>query len=274
MRFVYWFIDRVDVAGVVTFLAGAGTLKLLQLFSQGGSRLRLRLRERRRWYERLGRLRADVSRGYFEQELGLAAAFRRQAGDGDYVEHIYPHRWFFVQALTDNQDRVAFYSVTSRNTDFRPAIWPTSTSLRSVPVIPHPALGDFTFEDAFPDHGPDGIAALFNGATATSFYDESYYVGNPGHYLTFLVAMNDAGHYFFDLGEAVSEPLFAAPIHIGRLAGDISDEDVNAFLGRDSVRRFRSMARPNCYGIIGQTLGFGQPLPVFVGPNRTQVRTL
>lgn len=274
MQIVEWFIDRVDVGGVVTFLAGAATLKLLQLASQGGSRLRRRLRERGQWYDRLAKLRADVSLKYFEQELGLAAAFRRHVGDDDYVEHIYPHRWFFVQALTDGQDRVTFYSVTSREGDFRPPVWPTTTSSSNVPAIPHADLGSFSFADAFPDHDPGGIAAFFSGATAPSFYDESYYVGNPGQYLTFLVAMNDAGHYFFDIREAVSEELFAAEIRVGRPAGDLDNENVTRYLDRDAVQRFRSLARPNSYGIIGQTFPFGKLLPVYVGPERTQVRTL
>lgn len=59
MQLVDWIVDRVDVAGVVTFLAGAATLKLLQLASQGGSRLRRRLWERGEWYDRLAKLLDD-----------------------------------------------------------------------------------------------------------------------------------------------------------------------------------------------------------------------
>lgn len=269
-----WIFEHVDLAGVVTFLAGALALAVLQWMGRALIEARRRLRAREAWYERLGRLRPDVALGYFEQELGLNHAFRNMI-KGGYVEYIYPHKWFFVQALTNAEGRVVLYSVTTRDGDFTPDVWPTSTSPLSRPAIPHPRLGSVTFADVFPTQTPDGVRAFFSGATAPSFYVESYSLGNPGHYLTYLVGLNDAGHHSFDLADAYREELLAPEVRLGRLDARYDGSgDILSYIKLDHVSRFRSIAKPNTYGIMGQSFPGGEGLHVYLGPDRTQVRTL
>lgn len=271
MDIAEWIQDQLDLGGLITALVGALVLAIGQWLWRivvGAGR---RLRERKGWYERLLHLRTDVSLEYFEQELDLRAAFRRSV-DG-LVELIYPHKWFFVQALTNPEDVVVFYSVTSRDEKFQPPIWPSSTSPQNVPAIPHHELGSMTFCETFPDVSVGGVAAFFSGATAPSFFVEVYYGASPGYYLTYVVAINDAGFGFFDFSEVYSEDLFTHEVKLGRAFGDAHDsEDIQSFLSQPHIEKFRSVARPNCYGIIGQT--FVGALPSYVGRNPIQVRTL
>ena len=273
MDIAEWFQDQLDLAGLVTALLGALILAIAQRIRRllvGAGR---RLRGRKDWYERLTRLRTDVSLEYFEQELGLHHAFRTPSGM--FVELIYPHKWFFVQALVNSDGVVAFYALTSRDKDFQPPIWPTSTSPQSVPAVPHQPLGSVPFAETWHNMRADGAAAFFSGATANTFYFESHGGGNPGNYLGYVVAYNDAGHSFFDFAEVYSEDLFTQEMRVGRAAADYDDVDnVEAFLAQPQIERFRSGACPNTYGIIGQTYPFKEPLPRYVGPDRIQVRTL
>lgn len=274
MTVIEWIADHVDLAGFVTFLAGAVALALLQWLARALVKARYHLGKRNEWYGRLERLRTDVALGYFEQELGLSHAFRNAVADG-YVEYIYPHKWFFVQAVTNADDQIVMYSVTARSGDFAPRVWPTSTSPRSRPAIPNPRLGSVSFAEMFRGQTPDGIRAFFSGATAPSFYMESYSIGTPGYYLTYLIGLNDAGHYFFEISDAYSEELLAPEVNLGRLAARYDNEsDIADYLLQEHVGRFRSLAKPNAYGIIGQLFPATEPLRVYLGPDRTQVRTL
>lgn len=272
MQLVEWVTERVAVGDVITFLAGAALLGIFQWLWRGLAGARRRLMARRELYGRLWKLRTDVARAYFEQELGLSHAFRTVIGR--YTEYVYPHRWFFVQCLTDEDDNVVFYSVTSRDPEFTPAIWPSSASPKNVPAIPHHPLGSVPFAEVFEDHTPDGMLALFSGATAPSTYVESYYLGNPGLYLTYLIGLNDAGHYSFDLGTACSPELLSREVKVGALGGLGLDDEVSELLSRDYILKFRRIARPNTFGMLGQSFPHGQVLPVYLGPNRTQVRAL
>ncbi len=272
MRIVEWLGDRVAVEDIITLVAGAALLGLFQWLRRGAARARRRLLERREWYARLSKLRTDVARAYFEQELCLSHAFRTVIGR--FTEHVYPHKWFFVQCLTDEHDNVVFYSVTSRDAEFTPAIWPSSASPDNVPAIPHERLGSVPFAEIFPDHVPNGVLAFFSGATAPSTYVESYYLGNPGLYLTYLIGLNDAGHYSFDMAAAYSPELVSPEVRIGRLGEFDGGGDSSEFLSRDYIVKFRRIAKPNTFGILGRRFPYSEALPVYLGPSRTQVRTL
>ena len=273
MTVVDWIAERLDTAGVVTFLAGALVLAVLQLIGRLAIGARRRLGEREAWYERLERLRTDVARAYFEQELGLRHAFSNRVS-GRFTEYIYPHKWFHVQAFTNVDDDVIMYSVTTRDENFTPRVWPTSASPESYPALPRFRLGNVTFAEVFPEVRPHGIRAFFSGATAPSLYEESFSLGNPGLYLTYLIGLNAAGHHFFAFSDVYSEQLFGPKVAFGRLAGSrTASRDIEAFLSQEHISRFRSVARPNVYGIVGQKFS-GDELPVYLGPDRTQVRTL
>jgi hypothetical protein len=157
-----WVTEHLDATQVLTFLAGALVLAILQWIGRGLAKARRHLRERGEWYERLARLRTDVTVSYFEQELGLKHAFVNKIAGGQ-TEYIYPHKWFFVQALTNTDDQVVLYSVTTRDEDFRPEIWPTSASPENRPAVPNSRLGSVTFHDILPDRLPDGVAAFLAG---------------------------------------------------------------------------------------------------------------
>lgn len=225
---------------------------------------------KRFFYKKLRLLSPDVQLDYFSRSLGLTPVFRNKRAL--FSEYVYVHPLFYVQALVDEQDSVACYSVTSRTRGFEPRIWPHNLHPETVPMIPNPRLGSFSLGEL--DIQPQEIEGWV-GARRFG-YVEAFYTGNPGLYRTYFVGINDAGPADTQVIRALNAliPHGSPIVHVDRSE---DWEDVERFLERPDVSAFRETAKPNTYGVsMAHFRWEGESdfrIPP-IGPNADQVRTL
>ncbi|MFN2527039.1 MAG: ETEC_3214 domain-containing protein [Actinomycetota bacterium] len=226
---------------------------------------------KRRFYKRLRRLSPDVQLDYFSDTLGLTPFFRNTRGE--FSEHVYVHKLFYLQALVDEQGTVVSYGVTTRSSDFTPAIWPHNLHPETVPMIPNLQLGRFSFSEVHLD--PEEI----NGwVGARRFgYSESFYTGNPGLYRHYILGINDAGSTNLDWIRDLDRLIPPKSGPLLKVDRKTDWDDVTRFLERDDVDAFRKAARPNTYGVTKAHFSWsgtdGSSIPP-TGPDADQVRTL
>jgi hypothetical protein len=202
------------VAGVVAALGFADYVRSVWRRTAG------RRRDVARRFKRLG-TGAQVQ--FFESVLGEPPAMRRRfdineedwgAVEDDetdppivtrtYLECFWIDRDYCVQTVSDQDDAVVGYSITTRNRRFRPTIHfplpPTGrerlmqmlTLGRRRPYeLARVKLGHTTFAKALRDDRVFPEIRSFVGARAYS-YTELRYCGNPGHYQTFGLTMSSA----------------------------------------------------------------------------------
>jgi hypothetical protein len=272
------------------------------------SRLRNTLWRRRESCARLKRLAANAQLTYFTSVLGDPPATRRSVEVGIsefdedgrrsrrphvFTEAVYIDRDFYVHTLADADETVQAFSVTSRNKRFKPEFCPPGGSgyerrwplrrwdrfrwgYRANQAI---KLGKTRFiELGHPDRAASWVGAH------NAHYFEAHYLGNPGHYQTFVYSINDAGAWIwtapFDamapplawgtpkaqlaselalieaLGEAESLVPKAAPEiteHEGSIEFDGFDIEELAEPSPlpEDLQAFRRRARVNTYTVIG-----------------------
>lgn len=131
-------------------------------------------------YRKLAMLRGGMSLVYFEQVLGVPL-FVTRSRDGNFTQHLFRGNGYWVQAVSDEAGAVQLMAVTSCNRDFRPEFRPVG--------IDQVVLNQTRFADL---SGPNRIRYFTSGATANSYYFDEYYRGNPSHYQTYFVGINDA----------------------------------------------------------------------------------
>jgi hypothetical protein len=186
-------------------------------------------------YARLARLGTGAQLSFFASVLGEPPAMQRSVVKSDYIEFVQrgdpdfdPHadplqpqerylersftestfidRDYYVQAITDDDESVLAYSVTTRSKRFRPVYqvlrrrgrlerlrWRIRARQKYRPLV-NVKLGRTTFADLdSPD--PEKLAAphfkVMLGAH-NHFYSEFAHFGNPGHYQWFVWSASDA----------------------------------------------------------------------------------
>lgn len=226
---------------------------------------------RRSASKRLQRLTPNVQLDYFSKVLGLVPIYKRRVAD--LSESIFRHEDFYVQALTDENEQVVFYSVTTRSERFRPLMWPNKVHPLSHPHPPVARLGEATFEELTLDH-IDGVSLFIRGATAPTFYIEDYYFGNPGLYQHYLAGLNECGPMTADT--SLMSPLAGPGTHLGTFGRDPDDyEALGDWLQSAAVTAFRALAVPNTYGVTSPNFSPRQHGSRFaLGPDPVQMRTL
>ena len=240
----------------------------------------------------LARLAANADIGYFDEVLGapflkrqhvLLAGSPRLAVDQHSVagvrEYIYVGLGFYVQAVTEGNDRVIAYTVTMRNA-------------RLKAKVPVPNLGIFTSDgepvelelgsSRFADV-PWTAGDVYADVGAHNFaYRESYYLANPGNYQSLVLSWNDAG-----VGRFVSDLDI-----VTRLARDLDDnrarlrstssrettedyapEIIEAFLGSEAGKAIRAELEINSYTLTAPHVQVDPSLPIY-GVDVNDVRVL
>jgi hypothetical protein len=221
----------VDVAGLVGGLAAA-----LALAAGVRARYRRTLGRRRDRYERLARLGPGAQLSFFASVHGEPPAIRRtvdteifevatqdhplfdpalvdeddEAHDvlvpASFVECIFIDRFYYLQTISDADDTVLAFSVTTRRKRFRPKFeaphrigllerirWRRRFGEPFRPLF-SVRLGSTRFSDLDPVE-PDDFAGPHFQATLgarTARYSELNYYGNPGHYLTYVFTASTA----------------------------------------------------------------------------------
>lgn len=121
-----------------------------------------------------------------------------------YLECFWIDRDYCVQTVSDHDDAVVGYSITTRNRRFRPVIHfplPPTGRQQLIQVLTlgrrrsyelaRVKLGHTTFADSFRNEWGFPEIRSFLGARAWS-YTELRYCGNPGHYQTVGLTMSSA----------------------------------------------------------------------------------
>lgn len=133
-------------------------------------------------YQRLLDLAPETNIGYFISKLGNPAFINTFEKTKEYI---FAHEYFFVQAITDLDEKVLGYSVTTLDSSFNPKV-----------VFFDLYLGKSTFSDLKDEFGglgePDWLISVVGAHDF--FYTEGYYIGNPGGYQSFFFSSTQAGY--------------------------------------------------------------------------------
>lgn len=193
-----------------------GLVAALGLASYARTLLRRTVGRRYDAGRRLTRLGTGAQLAFFEAVLGEPPAMRRRfecdlpdweselGPDGEppnvtrtYVESFFMDPLHYVQTVSDEDETVVGFSITTRNRRFRPEIiFPVVPSRRERIVekltlgrrkpyaIVRLRLGRTTFENAIvAEWAAGGSPSVRSGQGARSWnYTEIYSFGNPGHY--------------------------------------------------------------------------------------------
>lgn len=103
-------------------------------------------------------------------------------------EYVFDHAFFYVSAVTDNNDAVLYFAVTIKDETFQP-IFKSPSYSPNQPSF-QIRLGANTFNDI--PGIPEYIVGCL-GARTFSYY-ETCYLGNPGQYKDFGFGLNQAGY--------------------------------------------------------------------------------
>lgn len=215
--------DAVSPVLLISALVGAISASILVL---GALRVLLLKTVWRRWsaYGRLSRLGTGAQLPFFTSVLGEPPAVQRTVfqtetvgaagndprdpGRADprsqsFIVSVFIDRDYYVQTISDDDQTVLAYSVTTRSRRFRPSLHPVPAldfsrirlrrSKEDRRVQPHIVLGKTRFSDldaTEPEHFAPPRLRLRIGAHNFD-YSETSYFGNPGRYQSFAWTASD-----------------------------------------------------------------------------------
>jgi hypothetical protein len=250
-----------DVWGPVLPLVLLALTFLVEVVWRPGQALWKRLTRRRRLAATLQELSCEVQVRVFEEALGEPPTFRDEHDTG--AESLFVLDDVYVQIHTDSNQAVTHFAVTTRS-DFKPKLRVAGHDV---------VLGQTTFAEAMRGDAPTGVAAADSNHRWS--YAESFYLGNPGYYQTWVVALNSAAPGGATPVGTVVEELGGGVLGAVRF-GDFRDgDDETAELPTDwttrgGVAQFRQTAVVNTLAVAGP---HRRPNPN-PGPARDRVRVL
>lgn len=256
----------VIIIGATLFL-----LSSIITITQGGSLLHNffneSFRHKENLYTTLKHLATETNVEYFKSLLGQPIYIN----DFDDVrEYIFVNDLFYVQSITDKNNKVIAYSVTTTAEDFNP----------EVPLFEGIKLGKSKFTDLNTKENsyntPNWIIS-FLGAHDL-FYSEGYYLGNPGGYQSVFFSITESG--FINYKEYKEPPYYESPtinFPFKRLMGFNLEQP-------KELSEFRKINTNiiNTYSVLGQFVTPNDFLKIrkgsanyyLFGPNYNQVRLL
>lgn len=203
-------------------------------------------------YSMLDQLATEVQLNYFVKLLG-DPIFVNYSSDRKNIEYIFVTSSYFVQAITNSDDKVLEYAVTSRDKDFNPTF-----KNQAIPQF-RVTLGISHYQDLINSgYQPDQCYG-FLGNTAPSFYFEQYPADNTTDYQTYFVGFNDTG--YSDGGTEIPTEKATKSDCVG------------------VSQQFRTNAVVNTYAVLSRAVNGVEALNIdfrdrYIGPNRVQMRLL
>ncbi|MDQ3631725.1 MAG: hypothetical protein M3417_10750 [Actinomycetota bacterium] len=283
----------VDLATVV-----AAVVAVIAVIGPVQGFLKRTVGRKRDLYRRLHRLGAGAQLSFFTSVIGEPPALRDSidmdmpdwaaASDEEQEPPLVVQRFvrltfvdplFYLVAIADDDDAVLGFSITTRRRRFAPTFYAPRAPLfrdrlvegitlgrRKAHWLVRFQLGRTTFADAAPrDWGIPQVQA-FLGARTWS-YSEAWYLGNPGHYLT----------YVFTSGSA--SPVGGIPR--GLRPTDWNDQDPAVATDQSGepmlqswVESVRSKTRVNTVTVIKSPLELERWPGETLGPHGDEVRLL
>jgi hypothetical protein len=302
----------VDHGSVVLYIATAvgAAAGLLALWT--AARTVYRNSVGRRWdrYRRIARLGTGAQLSFFVSVLGEPPAMQRTIVNTDYVELVAPEdleadpegfheryrtvrfkestfidRDYYVQAISDHDDTVLAFSVTTRSVRFRPRFqghrrlgrverwrWHRGFGVRYHPLFDI-TLGQTSFADLDPAN-PNGFVPphfLISMGAHNHAYSEIRYFGNPGNYQTFVFTASDAAR----------QGRFGNGMAVWAEVGDYEWPDPEKpkdgqpeWANMPETHRFRHDTVITTYTVISNSLSLRNYPTGRFGPNENDVRTL
>lgn len=281
-----------DLGNLSTDLAGiiGGLAALLVVAAAAREGYRRTLGRRRDRYARLERLGTGAQLSFFIAVLGEPPAMRRRFEhevkeiDADdsvvhvnrpFVECFFVDRDFYVQTLSDDDETVLGFSVTTRSRRFAP-VFPGRLSLwervrRNLPFreryepLFRVKLGRTLFPATDSEWGPPGVKAWL-GAHAYS-YSEVRYFGNPGYYQTYVFSASSAsGGQVGDLTAVIGG---SGDFHWPPEGAEPEDFAQNA-----NLQRFRESTPITTFTVIGAHISAENYPAATYGPHGDEMRTI
>ncbi len=134
------------------------------------------------WQGILSSLNVEADIGIFREKLGSPTIVNDQTNDEK--TYVFINSKFYVDVLTDKVGKVIIYTVTTRDKTFNPTL---GTYIYKV------TLGKTTFQNLQDQPFATGLSIGFHDY----YYEEFFYYGNPGNYLTYVYSINDSGYYSY-----------------------------------------------------------------------------
>jgi hypothetical protein len=239
--------------------------------------------EDRALYRRLEKLTTDAQLEYFTEVLG---APRLKNPSDRWDQYVYIHSKYYVQALTNKDGKVLFFSVTTRLSNFQPKFQFTGAFTSDAREPQTFRLGQVRYGEL--DDGrkkPIGVAALTGAHTG---YVELYYFGKPSKYQAYVFSTSEVGDQGGHLPHAIGQRTFGngSVLRHGWLADDrrmratIDEPGLASLLSDPDVNGARHSYRPNTFGVISGSVMLDPHLEAYdllsylFGPNSTHVRGL
>lgn len=221
----------------------------------------------RRWHHaraQLDQLAANTHVGYFTSVLGVPALKRSHDAyiqdESALTEYVYLGVGFYVQAITDDDDRVLVFTVTMRDDRLKAKVQVPNLGMYTSDAKPvELTLGRSRLADV--PWMPGSIYATIGANRIV--HRECYYLANPGNYQSLVISWNDAGSGSYS---GSTEPVTA-------LAPEVHAENTEEFLNSDGGKALRREVTMNTYGITAPLIGVDLTAPVY-GVDLNDVRVL
>lgn len=248
------------------------------------------LGRRRRSHKALARLGTNAQLAFFTEILGEPPAIRRSLPEqapaqakqrilGKHWENIFVSRDFFVQAITNTDDTVVQYSVTTRTKRFRARLvspghhylGPINPILRRLRIRreSRPIFDIRLWKNSFSELNDPKRVRAWLGARRYG-YTEEHWLGNPGHYQTYVFSMNDVGATTGDIVLLLNELIQSEPVRSPERTWDFDFGD-ERIKDMPALLAFRRSVKINSYSVVGPNIEVGGfPL----GPDADVLRTL
>lgn len=165
-------------------------------------------------------------------------------------EYVFINNFCAITAITDKDDKVMAYSITTLDSNFTPNISLANADLKF-------KLGITTFKEIEKTLYEPGI----NGTFGENWfhYNEEYYLGLSGNYQTYIFSVNENGFlnkYFYD----------NPPFFLHEELNDQKNEDMD---------NFRANVPPNTITITSSFFNTNETFKEYkYGPSQTQTRLL
>lgn len=143
-------------------------------------------------YRKINELNAGSPISKFQEILGEHSFVNNLSND--VIEYVFVSPLYYVEAAVNLDKTVVFYSVTTRKQGFNPKFefgsWYADTN---EPLIVE--LGKTTYSELDTMFRSNPQYAAYTSGVNWFYYFESYYVGRPGNYQSFVFSINQSGFY-------------------------------------------------------------------------------
>ena len=258
--FIFIGIILLFFSSIITIAQGGNIIKELYYKTNIGYKNQL--------LSKINKLNAGVNIGIFIEYFG-APTFKTKKKDIDIYEYVFlDDNCYYIQVLTDFDDSVLAYSVTTRDEQFNPKI----TIPLSRAIVKNGELTGDKDISLNVELGKTRFIELGEPYEIVSrlgahdfYYSEKYYFGNPGLYQSYYFTQNEMG-YIKNI-DSQDFDLEFDDLGVKKEKMKSTDKDIT---------EFRKNFIVNTYTVTAPLVDFDDELfkDIQFGPNKYQVRVI